>query len=215
MPGRDLHRLQAPGSRPACPLLPLTHSWLMTTTSHLNKLGVSWQPGANRFRVPTPPSQLYGRKRVSPERHGLKTPTPGDPGPPRWPRSVSGWEAPALVSGRLRAAMKWKPGAGVGGPSDAVPCLSQVSAPPSPERELWRWPCRGPSRLHDPMAAWSRAQCLSVPASVRAPASLRLVRAHACSRAGRDHRGLTSWMMLETLSQLAGLMFSPPSTRPS
>lgn len=27
--------------------------------------------------------------------------------------------------------------------------------------------------------------------------------------------GLTSWMMLETLSQLAGLMFSPPSTRPS
>lgn len=32
---------------------------------------------------------------------------------------------------------------------------------------------------------------------------------------GRPTAGLTSWMMLETLSQLACLMFSPPSTRPS
>ena len=54
------------------------------------------------------------------------------------------------------------------------------------------------------------------------------VRAYACvcvcvcvythvlmGRRGHPAAALTSWMMLETLSQLACLMFSPPSTRPS
>lgn len=54
--------------------------------------------------------------------------------------------------------------------------------------------------------------CVCVDAYVCACVHVPVRALTAVSAAGT---GLTSWMMLETLSQLAGLMFSPPSTRPS
>lgn len=135
-------------------------------------------------------------------------------------------KAPAPTLSKLEGSLglgHWE--ARCRGLSDAVPC------PPLPvaEGELVQWGHVGATETPQPTAAPWQGQpgakprrdgacscactCVSVCLHMSGPLCLWVCTLMLTDTKG-SHR-LTSWMMLETLSQLAGLMFSPPSTRPS
>lgn len=132
--------------------------------------------------------------------------------------------APALR--QLEGNLSLGPWAGQSG--DEGEALSSVRSSLHPELELGVNACSGgvpgPLPLHNPRQPDGWVSLEPVPVgrvrfcaqSVCVCASVCLcLCARTCAHGGEGSPGLTSWMMLETLSQLAGLMFSPPSTRPS